>query len=54
MKCTKYPLTILYLNKIGWFCGSCKNELLKEGLVMENEDQSSSCKPEGRTSVRNE
>ena len=23
----KYPLTILYLNKIGWFCGSCKNEL---------------------------
>ena len=31
----KYPLRILYLNKIAWFCDACKNELLNEGLVME-------------------
>jgi hypothetical protein len=33
----KYPPKILYLNKIGWFCGTCKNGLLNGGLVTENE-----------------
>jgi len=28
-------LTVVYLNKIGWFCESCKNDLVEEGLVLE-------------------
>ncbi len=31
-----HSLTVVYLNKIGWFCEFCKNELVQEGLVMEN------------------
>jgi hypothetical protein len=32
----KHPLTIIYLNKKGWFCDSCKYDLLIDGLVVEN------------------
>lgn len=31
-----HQLTILYVNKIGWFCDKCKNELEQEGLVTES------------------
>jgi len=30
----KHQLTILYLNKIGWFCDSCKEDLVSENLVI--------------------
>lgn len=33
-----YSLTIIYLNKIGWFCNDCKNELINEGLVIKNKN----------------
>ena len=45
--CTKpgiHSLTVLYLNKTGYFCESCKNELLKEGLVID-------CKCKGRSAA---
>ena len=32
-----YPLTIIYLNRLGWFCKSCKNDLISERLVIECE-----------------
>ena len=32
-----FRLTIVYLNKIGWFCESYKNDFIQEGLIMENE-----------------
>jgi hypothetical protein len=35
-KAADNSLTINYLNKIGWFCNDCKNELIEEGLVIEN------------------
>ena len=28
-------LKIIYVNKNGWFCDSCKNSLLVDGLVCE-------------------
>jgi hypothetical protein len=31
-----FQLTIIYLNRKGWFCNSCKQELTKDGLVTEN------------------
>ncbi len=31
----KHPLTVLYLNKVGWFCESCKNSLVMDGLIVE-------------------
>jgi hypothetical protein len=31
----KYPLTIIYLKKTGWFCDECKNELVESKLVAE-------------------
>ena len=30
-------LIILYLNKSGWFCNSCKQELLFDDLTVEQE-----------------
>lgn len=30
----KYFLSIIYLEKKGWFCESCKDDLVKEGLVV--------------------
>ena len=33
----KYPLTILYLNKVGWFCGSCRDSLVKDGIAFDFE-----------------
>jgi hypothetical protein len=30
-----YALTIIYLNKIGWFCKLCMHELTRDGLVLE-------------------
>jgi hypothetical protein len=29
-------LTVIYLNRVGWFCNICKTELIKEGLVFDN------------------
>jgi len=34
----KYFLKILYLNKHGWFCESCKEDLLRNGLIVEEDD----------------
>jgi hypothetical protein len=31
----KYPLTIIYLKKNGWFCDECRNELVEGKLVAE-------------------
>ena len=31
-----HALSIVYLNKVGWFCDLCRDELLKEGLVTIN------------------
>jgi hypothetical protein len=31
----KYPLKIVYLNRVGFFCEVCKNELVQEGLATE-------------------
>ena len=31
-----FQLTIIYLNRKGWFCNSCKQELTRDGLVTEN------------------
>ena len=31
----EYRLTIIYLNKTGWFCELCKNELIEDGLALE-------------------
>jgi len=31
-----YLLKVIYLNKLGWFCESCKNDLVLEGLVIES------------------
>jgi hypothetical protein len=28
-----YYLTVLYLNKSGWFCDHCRNGLISDGLV---------------------
>jgi hypothetical protein len=28
-------LTVIYLNRIGWFCNSCKDDLIKDGLIFE-------------------
>ena len=30
-------LEILYINKVGWFCNSCKSVLLAENLVVEED-----------------
>jgi hypothetical protein len=31
-----FQLTIIYLNRKGWFCNNCKQDLTREGLVTEN------------------
>ena len=33
----KYPLKIIYLNKVGWFCDYCKDQLLKDELIAEED-----------------
>jgi len=33
-------LTIVYLNRTGWFCDSCKQELLSDDLIIEHEKES--------------
>jgi len=30
-----YPLTVLYLDREGLFCQSCKNELIRDGIAIE-------------------
>ncbi|MDR4492432.1 MAG: hypothetical protein R2685_16305 [Candidatus Nitrosocosmicus sp.] len=30
-----HQLKIIYINKTGWFCDSCKQDLIKLGLVEE-------------------
>jgi hypothetical protein len=38
-RCSKkgvHQLTIIYLNRKGWFCNTCKQDLVKEGLALEN------------------
>ena len=35
----KYLLTIIYLDKKGWFCELCKDDLVREGLVVPNTEQ---------------
>ena len=40
-ECSKqgvYCLSILYLGKKGWFCKTCKNILVADGLVVEDAD----------------
>jgi hypothetical protein len=32
-------LEVLYINKIGWFCDSCKSALLKDNLVAQGEEE---------------
>ena len=29
----------MYINKIGWFCDSCKSALLKDNLVAQGEEE---------------
>lgn len=31
-----HTLTIIHLNRQGWFCDSCKNDLVSEGLIIES------------------
>ena len=33
----KHFLRIIYLNKVGCFCDNCKDQLLKNGLIVDNE-----------------
>jgi hypothetical protein len=35
----KHLLRVIYLDKKGWFCESCKEDLLKNGLVVQEYDQ---------------
>lgn len=32
-------LEVMYINKIGWFCDSCKSTLLKDNLVAQGEEE---------------
>jgi hypothetical protein len=32
-------LEVMYINKIGWFCDSCKNALLKDNIVAQGEEK---------------
>jgi hypothetical protein len=33
-----HQLHVIYLNRKGWFCNSCKDSLVSEGLVKEDND----------------
>ena len=35
----EYPLTVIYLKKVGLFCEECRRELIEDGLVMESGEQ---------------
>lgn len=45
-----HQLTIIFLNKVGWFCDSCKNELVTAGLVVENKTSGISIASKRKTS----
>jgi hypothetical protein len=33
-----FPLTIIYLHKIGWFCHDCREDLREAGLIAGSEN----------------
>jgi hypothetical protein len=33
-----HQLAVIYINRTGWFCNDCKNELINDGLVLENKN----------------
>ena len=35
----EYPLTIIYVKKVGLFCEECRRELVEDGLVVESAEQ---------------
>ena len=43
-----HPVTIVYINKTGWFCESCKNLIEREGLADKlNFDEENSTQSKG-------
>lgn len=42
-----HPLTVIYLHKVGFFCESCKNGLISDGLVKDDEGSSAPNPNEG-------